>query len=553
MKIINFKFKNFGSYGNKEQTIILPENGSLFIVKGNNGGGKSTISNALKYGLYGKIDKIKLSDIPNRMNKNCAVEVNIEKNGVIYKIKRGIAPSYLQLWIGDIEYDQSGKKNIQEFIEEEILEMPYYLFNNSLNLSINDFKSFITMNPNDKRMIMDRIFGLEILNDIKKYISIKTKEIRDLINEHNIKLTTMNESNSKILIELDNLSKELEKNKLKNIEDWNKSITNKINDINKFTNEIKIWEDEYNKNLELYNKANDLLKQLQFKEKETKNKINLLQRGKCPTCGSALDTEFHISLLQDLLKNNEKILTNIELVNQKISNRHLLLGDSRKKINEVNQKITQLNSEINEINKKINEVNQSKEEKIAPLQNILETNKNQIKEIETVNKKEKKRLKIYSIIEEMFGDNGIKKLSIQKILPLLNNEVKKTLNDLNIPFSILFNPDFTVSIKQYGFDVNTEQLSTGEKKKIDFSVLISIIRFLKIRYQGINIIYLDEIFSSIDSDGIYHIILLLKKVSLELNLNIFVINHGSLPNELFDYQINVEKDNFSKLTIEKLN
>ena len=97
-----------------------------------------------------------------------------------------------------------------------------------------------------------------------------------------------------------------------------------------------------------------------------------------------------------------------------------------------------------------------------------------------------------------------------------------------------------------------ETLSTGEKKRVDLAVLISIIRMIKRKYPTLNIFMLDEVLSSIDGDGIYDIIGLLQKTAKELNLNIFVINHSPLPIEYFDYRIEInKKDGFSDLTIEK--
>jgi len=97
-------------------------------------------------------------------------------------------------------------------------------------------------------------------------------------------------------------------------------------------------------------------------------------------------------------------------------------------------------------------------------------------------------------------------------------------------------------------------LSTGERKKMDFAILLALVRLLKIKHSGMNLIFLDEIFSSIDADGIFHILEILKSNTTELNLNIFVINFSPLPSEQFDYKIEVKKlNNFSNLYIEKMN
>jgi len=554
MKILNFKFKNFASYGNKFQVIDLPENGSLFVVKGSNGSGKSTISNALKYSLYGKVDGIKLGDLPNRLNNNLEVECSILKNGITYKIMRGINPNYLKLFINGVEYDQAGKKNIQEYIEEEILGIPFYLFNNTLSLSINDFKSFLTMSPNDKRMILDRIFGLEIINDIKKFISLQTKELRDRIEKMNYEIEILKNNNQKTIEELKNLELELLDFNKKNREDAENAILeykNQINSLIEKREEILKKKNEY---LEILNKGNTILNELKWKRKDCEHNIKLLNNKKCPTCGNNLDTEYYREILQKSISDNEKYQKEIKIVEEKVKNRKDLILELDNEFYSINDKINNIKILIDSLIKDENNQKNISNEKLDFLRNLIQKSNKELEELEKNFIKINKKNKFYSIIEEIFGDNGIKKMNInKKILPLLNKEIKNSLELLNIDYSINFLNDFGTEIKNLGFDINPEQLSTGEKKKIDFAVLISIIRLLKLRYTGINIVYLDEIFSSIDADGIHHILKVLKRLTKELDINIFVINHGNLTNHLFDYQINVEKtNNFSNLFIEKL-
>jgi len=106
---------------------------------------------------------------------------------------------------------------------------------------------------------------------------------------------------------------------------------------------------------------------------------------------------------------------------------------------------------------------------------------------------------------------------------------------------------------QLGLEISVDTLSTGEKKRVDLAVLISIIRMLKRKYPSLNIFMLDEVLSSIDGDGIYDIIGLLQNISKEMNINIFIINHSPLPIENFDYTLTVTKNaGFSDIEVEKL-
>jgi DNA repair exonuclease SbcCD ATPase subunit len=94
-------------------------------------------------------------------------------------------------------------------------------------------------------------------------------------------------------------------------------------------------------------------------------------------------------------------------------------------------------------------------------------------------------------------------------------------------------------------------LSTGERKKADFIVIVAIIKILKLRFPQLNLLFLDELLSSVDADGVHNILKILSQVIKDSKINTFVINHTVLPHELFDKKIQIYRENgFSKLEIE---
>jgi energy-coupling factor transporter ATP-binding protein EcfA2 len=158
-----------------------------------------------------------------------------------------------------------------------------------------------------------------------------------------------------------------------------------------------------------------------------------------------------------------------------------------------------------------------------------------------------------AILEELYSDSGVKKKILESYLPTLNKEIEFTLSELHFPYSLKFNSDFEPQLEHLGIDINVETLSTGEKKRVDLAVLISIIRMLKRKYPSLNIFMLDEVLSSIDGDGIYDIIGLLQRTAKEMKMNIFIINHSPLPVEYFSYRIEIQKNaGFSDFEVEKL-
>lgn len=117
---------------------------------------------------------------------------------------------------------------------------------------------------------------------------------------------------------------------------------------------------------------------------------------------------------------------------------------------------------------------------------------------------------------------------------------------MNLPFQVQLDETFTAQIKHLGECVEQDSLSTGENKKISLVILISYLELIRSK-KNINILFLDEVFASIDNDGIENILLLLKDFAKNNKVNIFVIHHAIMNQEYFDRIIRIDKDVFSKI------
>jgi DNA repair exonuclease SbcCD ATPase subunit len=556
MKIKEISWKNFSSYGNNLQKIVFEEDqGNFYLVVGSNGAGKSTISDVIKFGLYGKVDNKKLGDIPNRFNGNAYVKVVLEKNAsTTITIERGIAPGIFKVFVNGIEYQQAGKKNVQAFLEEEVLEIPYYVFNNMVSLSINDFKSFISMNAHDKRTIIDRLFGLEILGHIRWRIKAKMKEIKDEIELINTEISVLSRSiqnstnelellNEKLKIASDEKKSELEA-AIQKLQTFIEAAETHIQKITTASAAVK----------SSLKTITDTKRKMEYEKFSRNEKIALFSAGKCPTCETDLTTSYHQELLQSYIQENTEVATQLTELSQQESGMLSKLSELELKYKEVSDKKTLASARISDTSTQLRKIGgKANDEQTMSLQNIITDSEESKQAAVRKSDLEEKKVNFYRLVEEVFGDKGIKLMAIKRILPILNSEIKKILIELNMDYRVTFNEEFEVSIQHLGYPVTPDQLSTGERKKVDFAVLVSLIRIMKTKFTGVNITFLDEIFSSIDSDGIHQILKVLCKTCRELRLNIFVINHSQLPTEIFDYRLEITKNNgFSNLYTEKL-
>ena len=121
--MIQFKkvrWKNLLSTGNYYTEINLSTNEHTLIV-GENGSGKSTMLDALCFGLFGKAFRsINKPQLLNSINqKDCLVEVEFDTNNKSYKIVRGIKPNVFEIYCNSTLLNQeAASKDYQEHLEK---------------------------------------------------------------------------------------------------------------------------------------------------------------------------------------------------------------------------------------------------------------------------------------------------------------------------------------------------------------------------------------------------------------------------------------------------
>ena len=125
--MITFKkirYKNFLSTGNQFTEINFQDHHTNLIV-GTNGAGKSTMLDALTFGLFNKpFRKINKPQLINTTNeRDCIVEVEFSINSRDYLVRRGIKPN-----VFDIEVNGNPLHKEADDRDWETLLQQYNLF-----------------------------------------------------------------------------------------------------------------------------------------------------------------------------------------------------------------------------------------------------------------------------------------------------------------------------------------------------------------------------------------------------------------------------------------
>jgi len=554
MKISKVQFKNFASYGNRIQTIEFDkEKSDLYLVLGGNGAGKSTLAKVITYLCYGKVEGANLRDLPNRVNGALWGKIWMESKGNQIEIERGINPGAFNVSINGTEYDVAGKANLQEFLETEIYEIPYHVFKNVIILSVNDFKSFITMSPYDKKQIIDRIFGFSVINEMRELVKNKRRSIIEEIRTFEDEIRTLDDSIKSVLQKIEEyeaVNKEKDASKVADLK-------KKLVDLNEARKKLKEANDKtkekIQQNDEEYRKTSKRESEIKSEINSVKKGLELYENNSCPTCQAPLDSEFHQHIKKEKEDTLNELTKDYKSVNEEVSQIDEKLKGLREQGKQIHVKVGQLENQMSSLKNELISLAEKEGDTDGHLQDLIKEFKEKKEEKDRDKLKSEGEDYYLTILENLMGDDGIKNLAVRSILPSFNNHILIMGKEMGIPFGIRFDDKFNCTLHHLGQEISPKTLSTGEKKKVDFVIIMALMKMIKVRFSSLNILFLDEIFSSIDSDGVYHIINILHETIQDIGLNTFVINHTVLPSEYFDKKLEITKDaGFSEFTIQSI-
>lgn len=574
MIISEICIRGFKSFGNNEQILKLnTEKGELILLVGNNGAGKSSLLDSFDYTLYGKTRGKKkkwstLSTLPNRINGELMNHIKFMSNGTNIEVKRGISPSILELWENGVLNERAGKSNIDEKIENYI-GIDLETFKSFISLSINDFKNFISLSNEEKQLLLDKLFNLEVVNILNSILKDITKNNKIRAASFDAEIRTLDESISSIQKSIDKaIERQKEETRLaleREKEDIQAEIDRIAGEMNSKKDDYKSLKEKIDKikekETELNNELDNEKKQYINTQNDIKNvqrEIDLYDSGKCPTCRTDFNSDHFVALRDSFVEKKlsfENIKVEIEGNITKVKERQVKL----KKLSETTTiTFNDLNYLLKSYKSEIDKLTQKKDNQKAPINTTpsinIEDFQNAIEELtekkivssDSITICKEKDL-YYKELNRIFGEDGVKKSIISGIIKPINYFINENIKKMSLPFEVKLDETFTAEIKQLGSIIEHDSLSTGEQKLTNISILIAYLKLIRTK-RHINILFLDEVFSSVDIDNIQRILELLKSFANEYNINIFVVHHAVLNQEMFDRILLIEKNVFSSIT-----
>ena len=541
--MINFKtvrWKNFLSTGNTFTEISLDRNTTTLII-GENGAGKSTILDALCFGLFGKpfrsVNKLQLLNSIN--NAGAIVEVELEIGSKKVKVIRGIKPNVFEIYVNGKMYNQDANaRDYQKYLEQQVLKLNYRSFTQVVILGSSTFIPFMQLKSKQRRDVVEDILDIQIFSLMNMLLKQKLKTIQDDQREieYNSELTDEKiDLKKKYIEDVKNNKDTLLKEKSILISNNEEEIYKKKATITMHSgsNELLLKEisgtDKVNKD---YSKLKDIKSTLTEKKNSNSKMLRFFEdNDDCPTCEQPLENADQ--MIPDKQKEVERFtnaLVELEVALKQSERRQSEIQTYADKIRENEVKIATENSSIVQLEK----FNATLLAEISQLENgevdqsdLVELNKLE-KHLVSL-KKQKTKLKEDQTYAEasrnMLQDTGIKTKIIKQYLPIMNKLVNTYLTEMEFYVNFTLDENFIETIKsRYRDEFTYASFSEGEKMRIDLALLFTWRAVAKMKNStNTNLLILDEIFdSSLDGAGTDEFLKILNTLDGE---NVFVISH----------------------------
>ena len=560
------RWKNFLSTGNVFTEIDLTRSTNTLIV-GHNGAGKSTILDALTFGLFGKpFRKINKPQLMNTINNSdCVVEIEFKIGKKQYKIHRGIKPNVFEIYCDGTLVNQDAKaKDYQEHLEKFILKLNYKSFTQVVILGSASFVPFMQLSPADRRAIIEDLLDIQIFSSMNSIVKNRISTIKD--EQKTVDYST------KLVIEKISLQKqnieEHKKNHLVEINKKTQEITDNNAYLNKVAKDVALIQ-KHNQQLsdQIADKTaivsrNTKLLTLQSKFGDSVKKLNkeisfYENNDNCPTCQQTIAEETKDKHVTEKQLKITEIGTASTKLEEEIENVYNRLKD----IDKIQKHITAHNSEIIKLNTQVTSINTFNAKLLKEIQELKSrttSNENDDEKLKSLNAELQESLNLaeqlaidkqyHEYAASLLKDTGIKTKIIKQYLPVMNKLINKYLTAMDFFVNFNLNESFEETIKsRHRDEFSYASFSEGEKQKIDISLLLTWRLIAKMKNSvSTNLLILDEVFdSSLDASSVELLMGILSTISNDNN--IFVISHKG--DQLFDKFHSVirfvKKNNFS--------
>lgn len=570
MKIVfkKCRWKNFLSTGDAFSEIAFDETKTT-LISGSNGAGKSTVYEALTFGLYGRpfskfSGKTYVINIHN--NGNLVVEVEFSVNGVDFMIRRGMKPTVLEVFREGKPLDQPNSVlDFQRWIEDNVIRINFRTFSQIIVLGSDDYVPFMRLDAAKRREVVEDILDLGVLSEMSAIVAANAKAVTKELDAQRSELaikTARRSEKERAAEQMRQLAARSWEDEIARAEKEEELACISYDENAARARDIG-WTEEARESLDRardrIEKMEPLRYSLDAKLADTDRRLVFFaDHTHCPTCDQELAPALKEKQVADLLDQRAKLRDGVAQI-------RAMLADATATRDRHQQTKALYDATYRESTRAIEHLRATRgrlerlrAQAAIPAPQFAENSTeiaaitaeiDALQEAIDANTKEER---VAEIAARMLRDDGIKAYLINQYISVINDLIRQYLLDLEIYVGFSLDTTFqeTITSVEKG-RFSYLNFSKGEKMRIDLAVMMAWRNLAEIRASvTTNLLFFDEVLdASMDGAGVELFLSLLARRWHETN--IMVISHRSESFAAhFERRIQASKTgNFSQLEV----
>ena len=542
MQIKKIKITNFKSiYGTQE--FDFEELKGLIKLSGSIGAGKTTIAEALLYGLYGNVKGQNINQLISWNRKFCEVEIDMVSRDKNIHIVRATNKPLIVL-VNNVVLSSSNKRDTQEILESEVYDVPKIAILKMCLISFNMFNSLASMSAGETKQFLDDVFGFKVFTEYNDQITLEKKTLtNDSIRVQAVYDETKNT--------IDTLKKKkaaqiAEIKKTFNIDEYMSSKNSLIEEGKQKKSELNSIEKERDEKVnnitDEISKVSKLITQELTLGKAARKNYETFKSGICPTCGQTIDNDV-VNTYKNELEEHQRLYT--EYNNKKTEldiERSNIKNEYQIKIDYYNKQLNELRTRIRDIDEQIRIYENGKKLIDENFDELITDNEIKLKDLEQQLQQYDREIAEWNDMSELFGKT-LRYNLLDTLIPHINKSINFFISRLEQNYTIKYDQEFKahIFVDGYNKEIGYNNLSTGQRKSLDIAIIFGVLNNI-ISNVDFNILFLDELFSNMDANT-RNIMLNLLNETISKEKSIFVVNHAEMQDDYFDHKIRVALQN----------